>query len=67
MHQLVGHNFAYTGRATRLIQEQVEEQSDISQQSLNGLERRWGNLTVVTVYELAQVLGINHLDLQVHV
>jgi transcriptional regulator with XRE-family HTH domain len=63
MRKLVGTNFARIRREKGLTQEQIEERSGLSQQYLSGLERGLRNPTVVTVYELAQALGVSHLDL----
>ena len=63
MRRLVGHNVARIRRAKGLTQEQLEERSGFSQQYLSGLERGQRNPTVVTLYELAQALGVSHLDL----
>ena len=63
MRKLVGRNFARLRRAKGLTQEQVEERSGFSQQYLSGLERGRRNPTVVTLYELAQALGVSHVDL----
>jgi transcriptional regulator with XRE-family HTH domain len=53
MRKLVGRNFARLRRAKGLTQEQVEERS--------GLSRR--NPTIITLYELAQALGVSHVAL----
>ena len=50
-------------REPRSDQEQLEARSGFSQQYLSGLEQGRRNPTVVTVYELAQALGVGHLDL----
>lgn len=63
MRKLVGQNFARIRREKGLTQEQVEERSGFSQQYLSGLERGQRNPTIVTLYELAQALGTDHLDL----
>lgn len=63
MRKLVGENFARLRRERGLTQEQVEALSGFSQQYLSGLERGQRNPTVVTVYELAQAIGVSHLDL----
>ncbi len=63
MRRLVGRNLARIRRAQGLTQEQLEERSGFSQQYLSGLEQGRRNPTVVTVYELAQALGVSHLDL----
>lgn len=63
MRKLVGRNFARLRRQQGLTQEQVEERSGFSQQYLSGLERGRRNPTVVTLFELAQALGVSHVDL----
>lgn len=63
MRALVGRNFARIRAAKGLTQEQIEERSGFSQQYLSGLERGKRNPTVVTLYELAQALGVSHEDL----
>ncbi len=63
MRKLVGRNFARLRREKDLTQEQIEERSGISQQYLSGLERGQRNPTVITLYELAQALGVDHIEL----
>lgn len=63
MRKLVGRNFARLRREKDLTQEQIAERSGISQQYLSGLERGQRNPTVITLYELAQALGVDHIDL----
>ena len=63
MRQLVGRNFARIRRAKGLTQEQLEAKSGFSQQYLSGLERGRRNPTIVTLFELAQALGVSHVDL----
>ena len=63
MRKLVGRNFARLRREAGLTQEQVEERSGFSQQYLSDLERGKRNPTIVTLYELAQALGVSHVDL----
>lgn len=63
MRKLVGRNFARIRREKRLTQEQIEERSGFSQQYLSGLEQGQRNPTIVTVYELARALDVDHLDL----
>jgi len=63
MRRLVGRNLARIRRAQGLTQEQLQERSGFSQQYLSGLERGRRNPTVVTLYELAQALGVSYLDL----
>lgn len=63
MRKLVGKNFARLRREKGLTQEQIEERSGFSQQYLSGLERGKRNPTVITLYELAQALGVSHVEL----
>ncbi|MBB3458827.1 transcriptional regulator with XRE-family HTH domain [Rhizobium sp. BK313] len=63
MRKLVGRNFARLRREKGLTQEEVEERSGYSQQYLSGLEQGRRNPTVITLFELAQALGVSHMDL----
>ena len=63
MRKLVGRNFARIRREKHLTQEEVEARSGFSQQYLSGLERGKRNPSVVTLHELAQALGVSHVDL----
>ena len=63
MRRLVGRNFAQIRHARGFTQEQVEERPGFSQQYLSGLEQGRRNPTIVTPHELAQALGVSHLDL----
>jgi transcriptional regulator with XRE-family HTH domain len=63
MRKLVGRNFSRLRREKGLTQEQVEERSGFSQQYLSSLERGRRNPTVITLYELAQALGVEHVEL----
>lgn len=63
MRKLVGRNFARLRQEKGLTQEEVEVRSGFSQQYLSGLERGRRNPTVVTLYELAQALGVDHIEL----
>jgi transcriptional regulator with XRE-family HTH domain len=63
MRQLVGKNFARIRRVKGLTLEDVEARSGVSQQYLSSLERGRRNPTVITLYELAQALGVSHLEL----
>lgn len=60
---MVGRNFARLRRAKGLTQEEIEVRSGFSQQYLSGLERGKRNPTIVTLYELAQALGVSHIEL----
>lgn len=63
MRGLVGRNFARLRRRQGLTQEEVEARSGFSQQYLSGLELGKRNPTVVTLYELAEAIGVSHVDL----
>jgi transcriptional regulator with XRE-family HTH domain len=63
MRQLVGRNFARLRAASGLTQEQLAERCGISQQYLSGLEKGKRNPTVVTLYVIAQGLGVSHVEL----
>lgn len=63
MRKLVGRNFARLRREKGLTQEEVEARSGISQQYLSSLENGRRNPTVITLYELAQALGVTAVDL----
>ena len=63
MRALVGRNFSRIRQEKGLTQEQVEERSGFSQQYISGLEQGKRNPTIVTLFELAQALGVSHVDL----
>lgn len=63
MRKLVGANFARIRRDRGLTQEQVAERSGFRQQYISGLESGRRNPTVVTLYELATALGVDHIAL----
>lgn len=63
MRKLVGQNFARIRRERGLTQERVAELSGFSQQYLSGLESGRRNPTIITIYELAQVLGVGAVEL----
>lgn len=63
MRKLVGRNVARLRREKGLTQEEVAERSGFSQQYLSSLERGQRNPTVITLYELAQALGVSHVEL----
>jgi len=63
MRKLVGRNFARLRREKGLTQEQVATLTGFSQQYLSDLERGQRNPTVITLYELAQALGVSHVEL----
>jgi transcriptional regulator with XRE-family HTH domain len=63
VRKLVGRNFARIRKEKGLTQEKVEELSGFSQQYLSGLEAGRRNPTIITLYELAQALGVSHVEL----
>ncbi|QCJ00684.1 helix-turn-helix domain-containing protein [Agrobacterium larrymoorei] len=63
MRRLVGRNFARLRREKGLTQEDIEARSGFSQQYLSGLERGKRNPSIVTLYEIAQALGVSHVEL----
>ena len=63
MRKLVGRNFARLRLAKGFTQERFAELSGFTQQYVSGLEQGRRNPTVVTLYHLAQALGVSHVDL----
>ncbi|MBX9587816.1 MAG: helix-turn-helix domain-containing protein [Hyphomonadaceae bacterium] len=63
MRRLVGRNTRKIRLAKGLTQEQLAERSGFSQQYISDLERGCRNPTVVSLYELAQALGVHYLEL----
>jgi transcriptional regulator with XRE-family HTH domain len=63
MRRLVGRNFARLRQQQGLTQEVVAERSGRGQQYLSNLERGKRNPTVVTLFEIAQALGVSHTEL----
>ena len=63
MRKLVGRNVRRIREKKGLTQEEFAGISGFSQQYVSGLENGHRNPTVVTVYELAKALGVDHLDL----
>lgn len=63
MRRLVGRNFARLRQQQGLTQEVVAERSGHGQQYLSNLERGKRNPTIVTLFEIAQALGVSHTEL----
>ncbi|MDX3925941.1 MAG: helix-turn-helix transcriptional regulator [Shinella sp.] len=63
MRKLVGANFSRLRREKNLTQEEVEARSGFSQQYISALERGKRNPTIVSLFELAQAIGVTHMDL----
>lgn len=63
MRRLVGRNVRRIRRAKGLTQEELAERSGFGQNYLSDLERGRRNPTVVTLWELAQTLGVTPVEL----
>jgi transcriptional regulator with XRE-family HTH domain len=63
VRRLVGSNFARIRRERGLTQGQVAERSGFSRQYLSELERGRRNPTIATLFELAQAMGVDYLEL----
>jgi transcriptional regulator with XRE-family HTH domain len=63
MRKLVGRNVRRFRLESGLTQESFAERSGLSQQYISGLEGGGRNPTVVTLYELANALGVAPADL----
>jgi transcriptional regulator with XRE-family HTH domain len=63
MRKLVGRNVKRFRTERGLSQERLAELSGFTQQYISGLERGYRNPTVVTLFELSQVLGVQPADL----
>jgi transcriptional regulator with XRE-family HTH domain len=63
MRKLVGRNVRRVRERNGLTQEKLSEISGFSQQYISGLEQGKRNPTVVTLFELAQALGVSHMEL----
>ena len=63
MRKLVGRNVKKFRLAKGLTQEELAIKAGFPQQYISGLERGLRNPTIISVYEIAQALGVSHLDL----
>lgn len=63
MRKLVGRNVRAARVERDLTQEQFADVSGFSQQYISDLERGRRNPTIVSLYELAQALGVMPVDL----
>jgi len=63
MRRLVGRNVRRIRLEKGLTQEQFADVSGFSQQYISGLESGKRNPTVVSLYELAQALGVSPVEL----
>ncbi len=63
MRRLVGRNVKRIRLEKGLTQELFAERSGFTQQYLSDLERGRRNPTIVTLFELSQALGVEHVAL----
>lgn len=63
MRALVGTNVKLARLKKGLTQEKFAEKSGFSQQYISSLENGRRNPSIVTIYELAQALGVSHVEL----
>ena len=63
MRKLVGQNVRRIRQQQGLTQEQLSEKSGFTQQYLSGLESGRRNPTIVSIYQIATALGVNHIVL----
>jgi transcriptional regulator with XRE-family HTH domain len=63
MRKLVGQNVRRIRQQRGLTQEQLSEKSGFTQQYLSGLESGRRNPTIVSIYQLAMALGVDHIAL----
>ena len=63
MRKLVKRNVKRVRQDKGLTQEELAERSGFSQQYISGLEQGRRNPTIVSIYELATALGVNHMEL----
>lgn len=63
MRALVGSNVKRLRLQRGWTQEEFAARCGFSQQYLSDLERGRRNPTIVSVYELAQALGVSHVEL----
>ncbi|MEW5683978.1 MAG: helix-turn-helix transcriptional regulator [Pseudomonadota bacterium] len=63
MRRLVGRNALHFRQARGLTQERLSELSGLTQQYISGLEQGRRNPTVVTLFEIAQALGVTPAEL----
>ena len=63
MRRLVGTNVRALRQTKGWTQEQFAERSGFSQQYISGLESGRRNPTVVSLFELAQALGVDPTEL----
>ncbi len=63
MRRLVGRNVKKARLDRGITQEQFAEASGFTQQYISGLENGRRNPTILSLFELAQALGVEHMAL----
>lgn len=63
MRRLVGRNVRRLRLAKGLTQEELSARTGLTQHYISVLENGRRNPTIVTIYEMAQALGVTHVDL----
>lgn len=63
MRRLVGRNVRRIRVAKGMTQEELAERSGFTQHYISVLENGRRNPTIVSLYDLAQALGVSHVDL----
>ena len=63
MRKLVGSNVRRARKRSGLTQERLAKLSGYGQQYISTLEQGLRNPTIITIYEIAQALGVNYLEL----
>lgn len=63
MRALVGRNFQRLRKQRGFTQEEVQILSGYTQQYVSDLERGRCNPTIITIYELAQAIGVDYVDI----
>jgi transcriptional regulator with XRE-family HTH domain len=63
MRKLVGANFKRLRDRKELSQEDVAERSGFSQQYICALEKGQRNPTIISLFEIAQAVGVSHIEL----
>lgn len=63
MRKIVGRNVRAARVERGITQEQLAEDSDFSQQYISNLERGRRNPTIVSLFEIAQALGVTPVEL----
>ena len=63
IRRLIGKNLKEIRQARGLSQEALALECGLHRTYISGIERGARNPTVITLYELAQALGVSHMEL----